>query len=151
METTKYGAIYEAECCDVAKVFRERKELLWQELQDSIMGSSPTSWWIPFENRDETKRRVDFVGKMLKKYSNYFRTHRKMYTLVHTVNTQLARKEQELKEAESQIAMDFMNTEDKKVQLKAEISEMKEFKYLVKNSKLYFQEVHFSDQNFKKF
>ena len=144
MPDNNHLPIYDAQMLLVEKVFKDRNQQLWEDLQASKAYETAYNLAIPYENWEEAERRVRFVDGVLKKYSKQFHSRIKVYAFVHNLNSRLKKLEERKAFLDSQVAMEFLDVTDEKKQIDAEIEEIHGIKNLLENSKTYFKEVYFS-------
>ena len=117
----------ERRLCDLRNVLKEKKQSLWQDINAV---DDPQAYYIPYENMEEAKRRVDFIDRMLKKHAKMFNTSYPVDYLFGNLSKRKAKLHPE------QIAMEGMHSDAD------EAEEIDELIRVLRDPNWYFDEVH---------
>jgi len=130
-------------CRDVRALVKGLSLKLHQEVEGSRIGDDPYNWFVPYDKWEEAERRVSFGTTALKEYRNYFSSYQPLRYFIGYLNKMLRKIEKQLNERKTQIAFDFIGTDDIEA-LEKEKAKITELKRLIKCPKRYFEEPHFS-------
>ena len=59
--------------CDLQRILNKESQNLWESLQEAeSYETTPQTYYIPDENWDEARQRIEYVDRMLKKHKKMF-------------------------------------------------------------------------------
>ena len=151
METNNKEFDFNQRCSVIGKKIKSLALKLHQDLEGTIVGDDPYAWYVPYENQEEARRRVDFAYEMLKKYRSYMnpRSQQPVRNLFGYLNRRLRKIDEQLPGIRvEQMMFDFMeqDKEKKQKELRQERKDILEFKHLVLNPASYFEAVHYVEK-----